>query len=256
MQAATVNLNEYLAMLLRRWLVLAMAGMCTLVGLALVHDRVISYEGCSTVVLKPPAAEEPNVLVNMNPSVAVTTGIAVARISSPAMQAKLASMGVPPGYQITQQNTGTPEVPAYAEPLLQICQDALTPQAVDESIVKITAVFRTTLVQLQESEHVRSEAQVTAEVVVPVSALPITGRPSQAYLGVLLIGLCGGLAAARWTDPWFERRRAERTGTNSRAIWRPWSAAELRTRAATGVRPLLSSRRDHPTTKDDAARAD
>jgi hypothetical protein len=243
-------------MLRRRWVVLAMAGVCTLAALGFVHDRVISYTGCNTVVLQPPAVAVPNVLVNLNPSVAVVTAIAVAKISSPAMQEKLASMGVPPGYQITQENTGTPEVPAYAEPLLQICQDAVTPQAVIESITKIMAVFRTTLVQLQESEQVGPRLRVTASVVVPASALPVTGRPSQAYLAVLLIGLCGGLAAARWADPWLERRRAGRQAGTRKAAGALWSSAGLLARAVLAVQPLSGGRRDRPKAQDDAARAD
>jgi hypothetical protein len=115
-------------------------------------------------------------------------------------------------YTVNQENTGSPETPAYTAPLLQICTTAAQPWTVVDTTNLVTKKFRAILNQVQAATNVTPPSMITASTLVPVAAGAGTGRPSQAYVGVLLIGIIGGFALTAWSDPvideWHRRRRA------------------------------------------------
>jgi hypothetical protein len=71
--------------------------------------------------------------------------------------------------------------------------------------------FITLLADMQAARHVPVKARITVVRLAQAVPEPITGRPQQAYFGVVLMGLLVAVALALWSDPvltrWQQRRR-------------------------------------------------
>jgi hypothetical protein len=70
--------------------------------------------------------------------------------------------------------------------------------------------------QRQLEQQVPDKLRIGVTVIASPFAAPIKGRPSQAYLGVLLFGLVAGIPVTLWSDPVLERR-PRRSASRSRA---------------------------------------
>jgi hypothetical protein len=214
MEGKLMTALDCLATLRRRWYVLALIGLCTVIGTWAVHQRSITWEACEGLYLSgPPAAA--NVYLNSDPSLAMTTGMVTQTMSSSAMQDKLSAAGATAAYSVTQTNTGEVRFPAYAQPTLQICANSTDPSATTRTISLATTEFRAVLHTMQSERHVPAKSYVVASILSPAQAAPITGKPTQAYLGVFLMGLISAVACTLWSDPliagWGRRRKAART---------------------------------------------
>ena len=69
----------------------------------------------------------------------------------------------------------------------------------------MTTDLRAVLRQMQIERHVPPESSITVVSIAPAFPDPIFGRPSLAYLGVLLIGAVSGVALSLWSDPLLTR---------------------------------------------------
>ena len=95
---------EFAAVLRRRWYVLALAGLFTLVGMWAVHVRPISYQGCEGLYFSGTPWVE-NVYLDGNPSLAVVAGMVTETMMSQPMQQRIRARSNA-DYAVAQTNTG------------------------------------------------------------------------------------------------------------------------------------------------------
>jgi hypothetical protein len=190
---------EFAATLRRRWYILAVACLFTLVGMWAVHVRPISYEGCENLYLSG-TPWFGNVYLDQNPSLATVTGMVTQTMMSQPMRQRIQARGVT-DYTVTQTNTGEIRFPSYKQPTAQVCVTSTTPQGILSAVGLVTIDLRSVLHQMQAAEHVPTNSFITATQVTPAVPVPVIGRPSLAYLGVLLIGAIAAVPLALWGDP-------------------------------------------------------
>jgi len=211
--------SECAATLRRRWRVLALAGLFTVLALLAVYRRPIAYQGCQSLYLA--TVRQPtnwNVYLNENPSWAVVTGMITQTMTSQPMEQQIRSEGVP-GYTVTQSNTGQIRFPSFKQPILQVCASLAGPQAVLNATQRVTADLRAVLRRMQAEQGERGESSlITAFTLSPAVPAPVRGEPRQAYAGVVLIGALSGVALALKSDPLLSRLTSRR----------PWPRAPVR----------------------------
>jgi hypothetical protein len=200
-----VTAADWVLALRRRWYVLAVILLCTLAGIFAVRHRPITYEACEGLYLSGPP-QFSNVYLNQNPSLAMMTGAVTTTMTSPAMEQKLQSSGLMADYTVVQTNTGEIRQPSWNLPTLQICVTSRSSQATLGGLPKVTSQFRTVLHDMQAAQHAKPGSLIVAATVSPPVVTAIVGKPSQAYIGVLLIGLIGGVSVTLWTDLLLKRR--------------------------------------------------
>jgi hypothetical protein len=224
-----VTVQEWAATLRRRWYVIGFAMFLALVGIYGVHKRTISYDACNSMYVSGLSGQSfgGDRYDTYNPSVAVVTqAVTVAMMSQPE-QSSMVAAGVPAGYQVAQTNSsGDPRFPTYTQPTLTICDSSDNPTALVSGINTVAAKYQAVLLQLQAAQGVPRSALLTAAVLVQPVPVPGEGRPSQAALGLALIGLIVGISLAVWTDrllPSSGRRRRTPSAPvrPSRASFRP-----------------------------------
>jgi hypothetical protein len=209
-KGAAMTVSGFLAVLRRRWLVVALVLMCTVVALALVHKRPIDYQACASVALiTPKTSDFPNVYDNTQASLVATTGLVTEKVMSPATQRQLAAQGMTASYDAEVLNTGTDASPTFTEPLTTVCSTSYNAAVAGNTTDAVVASFGEILRTVQADAKVSPRDFITAKVIVPSTPLAILGRPSQALLGVGLIGLTLAISLAMWTDT-FMRRRSQR----------------------------------------------
>ncbi len=191
---------EFAATLRRRWYVIAVAGLFTLVGIWAVHARPISYQGCEGLYLSG-APWVGNVYLDGNPALAMVTGMVTQTVMSQPTQQRIQAMGVT-DYAVTETNTGEIRFPSYSQSTMQVCATSATPQGTVSAVQLVTVDIRAVLYQMQAIQHVPADSLIAASQLTPAVPEPITGRPSLAYLGVLLIGAVGAVPLALWSDRW------------------------------------------------------
>jgi len=205
---------EFTAALQRRWYVLALAGLFTLVGMWAVHVRPLSYQGCGGLYFAAPYTEG-NIYLESPESLAVVTGMVTQTMMSQPMQQRMGASGVT-DYVVTQTNTGEIRFPNYQQPTMQVCTTSTTPLGTVSAAQLVTSDIRSVLHQMQAAQHVPADSFITATQLTPAVPVPIIGRPSLAYLGVLLIGAIAAVPLALWSDSLFRylgcRRRAAQRG--------------------------------------------
>jgi hypothetical protein len=208
-----MSASEFAAVLRRRWYVLALAGLFTLVGILAVRVRPVSYQGCGELYF---AASDPgvNVYLQYDPALAPVTGMVTQTMMSQPMQQQMQARGVT-DYAVTQTNTGEIRFPQYDLPTMQVCATSRTPQGTVFAAQLVTADLRSVLHQMQTAQNVPANSFITALQVTPAVPVPITGRPSLAYLGVLLIGAVAAVPLVLWSDPLLSYLECRRS-----AAWR------------------------------------
>ena len=203
---------EWLAAVRRRWPVVVIGLLCTLVAVYLVHKRPIVYQSCGSVTVGAPKTKaSPNIYYSQQGSLVDATGLITAEVMSPQVQQKLSAEGFTASYQAQVLNTGTSETPAYSVPEMDLCTSSYSSELSAGTAGAVIGEFRGLLRAREVASHVPPRYFLTdTEIAVPVAA-PVTGRPSQAYLGVGVMGLIITAASALWADQ-FLRRRAARRG--------------------------------------------
>jgi hypothetical protein len=73
----------------------------------------------------------------------------------------------------------------------------------------LVAQFATILHDLQVSANVPAPSFATMTVIAPPGVAAVTGRPSQAYVGVAIFGVAVALALTMWFDL-YQRKREPR----------------------------------------------
>jgi hypothetical protein len=212
-----VTAQECLTRLRRRWYVLILVALCTLGALWAVYYRTITYQGCDSLYLAATRMKRGvNTYAYISPSIAMTTGMVAQTMMSQEMQEKLESHGATEGYEVSETNTGDVEFPNYTQPTLEVCSSSSDPLAVLRTTALVTEEFRIVLYRMQVAEHVPSKSLIGTVVLTRTYPTAITGRPSQAYLGVVLVGMVSGVAIALWIDPPLKRRQERRLGAVAR----------------------------------------
>lgn len=205
---------EWLAALRRRWYLLVLAILCTGVAAWVVHSRPVSYQGCEGLNLSGPASATSSYLfgdpVYGNSSVIIAASIVTTTMMSQPMQQELGRSGVSNDYSVTMTNIGDPRFPTYSQPTVQICAPAPSLRGALQSIETVASQFRAVLHRMQSQQHVSPDSFINATVVFPPSSNPVIGRPSQAELGVLLIGLLVGITVTARADQFLRRTNTPR----------------------------------------------
>ena len=205
-----MSASECAATLRRRWLVLALAGLFTVLALLAVYRRPIAYQGCQGLYLA--TVRQPlnwNVYLNGNSSWAVVAGMITQTMTSQPMEQQIRSEGVP-GYTVSQTNTGEIRFPSYTQPTLQVCASLASPQAVLSATQEVTADLRAALRRMQVKQGEREDSLITAFTLSPAVPAPVRGEPRQAYVGVVLIGALSGVALALKSNPLLSRLTSRR----------------------------------------------
>lgn len=130
-------------------------------------------------------------------------------MNSQPMQQRIQASGVT-DYAVTQTNTGEIRFPAYTQPTMQVCVTSATAQGTVSATQLVTTNIRSVLHQMQAAEHARAGRFIKAVQLTRAVPVPIIGRPSLAYFGVLLIGVVAAIPLALLSDPLFrylDRRR-------------------------------------------------
>jgi hypothetical protein len=211
-----VSARQLSATLRRRWYVLALCLACTAVGVLAVHQRPITNQACAALFVTPPPTHiDPNVLTNGADTLVATTGVITRAVMSDQTQARIRAEGLTATYDAEMTNTGSNETPLFGEPTLQICAVSTDPGMALRTMNGAATQFRQILRQRQAAEETPPASMITVTEISQSAALPITGRPSQAYLGVLLLGLVGGLTITLWSDPLLERWQGRRRTARS-----------------------------------------
>jgi hypothetical protein len=197
----SMSAREFAAALRRRWYVLALAGLFTLVGMLAVHERPVSYQGCEGLFF---ASADPggNVYLENYPSLTTVTGMVTQTMMSLPMQQRMQASGVT-DYAVTQTNTGEIRFPNYTQPTMQVCATSATPQGTVSAAQLVTVSIRSVLHQMQVAQNVPTDSFITAVQITPAVSVPIIGHSHLAYLGVLLIGAVAAVPLALWSDPLF-----------------------------------------------------
>lgn len=206
--------SECVAALRRRWYVLALAGLFTVLALLTVYKRPITYHGCQSLYLA--TVREPtgwNVYLNGNVSWAVVTGVITRDMTSQSMEQRIRLEGVP-SYTVTQTNTGQIRFPSYTQPTLQVCATSATPQAVLTATQRVSTHLRATLRRLQLEQGARQSSLIAAFTLTRADPVPARGKPVEAYVGVVLIGALSGVALTLTSDRLFSRFIARRPGSS------------------------------------------
>lgn len=199
--------GEVVLALLRRWYVLAFALLLTAAGAYHVLRPPQEYLSSAVIVVKPPVTgNQPNQLANLGPPVAAVSYAIIEQLRSPAGTAELAAAGVRERYALIPRNSGTSVTPQYLIPSLQIQVRQPDAAAADTGAYTIISVYRHHLAALQVTQHIPVGSQMTAELLVPPSAVEESGSKSRALVGVALSGGVGGVLAALWTDRRLRRR--------------------------------------------------
>lgn len=193
-----MSATEFAGTLRRRWYVLAMAGLFTMIGMWAFHARPISYQGCGSLYL---AAADPggNVYLQNILQPAVVTGMVTQTMMSQQIQQRMHAEGVT-NYTVAQTNSGELRFPVYTQPTMEVCVTSATSQGIASAVRLVNAGVSSVLDQMQASQHVPADSYITADQVTPAVPVPITGRPSLAYLGILLIGAVSSVSLALWSD--------------------------------------------------------
>jgi hypothetical protein len=205
-----MSVSEFAAALRRRWYVLVLVGLFTVVGMWAVHVRPLSYQGCENLYLSG-APWVGNVYFNGNESLAVVTGMVTQTMMSQPIQQKIQATGVT-DYAVTQTNTGEVRFPSYHQPTMQVCVTSATPQGTLSAVQLISADIRSVLHQMQAAQDAPPNSFIKAVQLTSAVPVPIIGRPSLAYAGVLLIGVIAAVPLTLWSDPLLRYlQRARRT---------------------------------------------
>ena len=167
-----------------------------------VHERPVSYQGCEGLYFAEAAFSGGNVYLEDYPSLAVMTGMVTQTMMSQPMQQRMQASGAT-DYAVTQTNTGEIRFPAYTQPTMKVCATSATPQGTVSAVQLVTAGIHSVLYQMQAAQHAPIDSFITVVQLTPAIPVAITGRPSLAYLGVLLIGAIAAVPLVLWSDPVF-----------------------------------------------------
>ena len=154
----------------------------------------------------------PNVYSNSKQSLVGVAGVVTTVLASEQMQQQLQAEGLTASYTAQVHNTGTSETPAYSEPLADLCTSSYNPVLAVRTMQALIVQFGVILRDRQMALHVPKASLATETVIAPPTNLAVTGRPSQAYLGVLLFGVIAAIALAAWTDQFLQRREQRAWG--------------------------------------------
>lgn len=235
MLEGVVETWEWWGTLARRWPVVLIGLLCTAATLYLVHKRPIVFEACgSVVVTAPKSSDHPNVYNSPQGSLIIDTGLITQQLNSEQVQHQLQAQGLTASYQAQLANSGTPEAPQYSAPLANVCASS---HSYELSLRTANAVIQEfgTILQARQLQNAAPTELITDSVVVSPVSLPVTGHPSQAYLGVAAIGIILTAACAVWTDRLLRLRarrprRADAAGNGNGGgkrtlrTLRPWRA--------------------------------
>jgi hypothetical protein len=140
----------------------------------------------------------------------MVTGMVSAELNSVQVRNQLAAADSATFYNVLMTNTGESRFPSYTSPTLHICVSSTSPQAVLHTNAVASQKFITLLADMQAARHVPVKSRITVVRLAQAVPEPITGRPPQAYFGVVLMGLLVAVALALWSDPvltrWQQRR--------------------------------------------------
>lgn len=216
----------WLAAMQRRWPVLVVGLLCTICAVYAVHKRHISFQACGSVVVGAPKSPiSPNVYNNTQGSLVAATGLITDELQSSAVRQQLWAEGATAAYQAQVHNTGTTETPAYGEPEMDVCASSREPEVSLRTANAVLAEFGTLLRERELAAHVAPKDFLTDGVLASPGLVAETGRSSQAYLGVGVLGLIATAATALWADRYLRhlrwRRRARKYAVRRAAAAAP-----------------------------------
>jgi hypothetical protein len=210
-EGVPLTVSEWLATLARRWPVLLVGIICTACAVLLVHKRPIAYQACGNVAVVLPASERfPNPYNNQETPPVTTTALIAQQLMSDQVQQMLDARGLTASYQAQLVNLGSGQAPIYTEPLASVCASSYDSELSLRTADAVMAEFGTLLHDRELAAHVPSASFMTTVVILQPASAAVTGRPSQAYLGVAAIGLIGTVACTLWIDQLLRRRRGTR----------------------------------------------
>lgn len=220
---ALLTIEEVSRLLLRRWYIVALGVLCTLLvaGSVLARDGIYTTQ-VDVVFLAPSEPPTGNALTISQESLIYFAAIVERDVNSgrtgPRMSSATASLygqGVREGYSVSLPNTGGQWANNFSRPVLDVEVVGASPEQVRLNLEAVLTRIEDTVAERQLSAGARRATWVSTQV---APATPVIGYvPVQGKRAALALGLLGGivtLVATIQTDEWQSRRRRRGASTH------------------------------------------
>jgi hypothetical protein len=214
---------DVLALVRRRWYVVLLALLVTVLALQAVRDaRPVYWAEAEVTLLSPPAPGGPNELTTSTQGLVAMAGLVVADVQAgeaqPAVSdsVDLPGLGVRDGWNVRLPNVGGQWEPNFDRPVVDVQVVAATPSEASARLAGLVADVQRALDDRQAADGVPPVARIRTASVEHVQVVRVDGSRSRAAVMVLLLGLAGSVVAAQLVDAALRRRRrADAAGSGS-----------------------------------------
>lgn len=215
---------ELIALVRRRWLVVAFGMLATslLAGYVLLIPGVY-YSRMQVVLLPPPGEPQYNALIAGPYGLIGAAGAAAQVVGAPERGgvnvpgvALLTGVGATDGYSVRLPNIGGQWSVGYDGPNIDIQAVGPTPQKVTGYLDRAVADIRSTLEDWQRAQGVRPVMMIRTQLIPDTPAVSYSkGSMPRALAAVLILGLGVTLTVARAVDGFRKRRALSRSGAGT-----------------------------------------
>ncbi|CAN5117892.1 hypothetical protein BH09ACT2_BH09ACT2_09200 [soil metagenome] len=219
-----MSLNSILRALGRRWYVLAVFVLLTLVGAsAAVKANPVYWARVDIVLLAPPSGDNPNSLRTTTESLVDFAGIIEREINGnhvaprfSASSATLYGAGVRDGYKVALQNDGGQWSNSFRQPVLDVEAVASSPEGVKSKLIDVVSRIDSLVESRQAAAAVPpTELITTLSSPSPASIVRIGGSRLRAVGAVGLLGAVSGIALTLFLDRTLVSRKARRSAATA-----------------------------------------
>ncbi|WP_242884381.1 hypothetical protein [Actinomadura litoris] len=206
-------IRDFVVALRRNPLVTILAVVLTALAVVRVELAAPRYEARTVVTfLTPPSSFPRNVYASFTPALVTMAEVSSRWLDSADGRRAVRAAGGRGGFEVALANRGNQEQPIHDQPYLVLTVSAGSAEGARGTLLKLLGVLNDRVRSVQAAQGARPGSFITWRVAAGSDrAVPATGRPSRAFLAILLIGGIGGTCAAVTAD----RRRRRRTSAPS-----------------------------------------
>jgi hypothetical protein len=203
-----VFLSDLAGVLWRRWYLLVIGGLLTVIVASQAIHPPNRYLASEVLLIKPPTSEyAPNSVTGLHPSESITAAALANRLSTDDARANFEAQGVTGTYTFAPRNTGTNQQPRYVIGSMAITNISYDQADGLRSLHILAEAFTQELKDWQDSYHVRYDLRITIAVLVPPSSDLLPHSPLRSLVGTGLLGVICTAAVMLWVDEIVRRRK-------------------------------------------------
>lgn len=226
--------RDLLRLVLRRWYIVLLGAVLTVVVLEVVSHRPGVYFTQYEVVLLPPVNETtPNKIFDPGYGMTPMAGLLVSAYNNGVPQPLLGSAqttlygeGLARGSRVSLPNAGSQWQPLHTRPSIDVQVVGPTEDAVSAEAKRIHKDLERLLKRSQDDVGIGATMRLSLLASPSDPAVVyVAGSRARALFGVGVVGATTTVIAACWFDPRWARRRAPRTKGESRAAGDPASVS-------------------------------